>query len=286
MHHLRKRTCAYQCFAEVLGTFLLVFICIGTAHLTVISGVHAELWQVALVCGFGVAMAIYATTAVSGAHLNPAYTLAMAAYRGFSWRRVVPYMLAQLLGAVLAAVVLYGIFHQQIAGFEATKGVLRGGPGSELSAMVYGEYFPNPALVALRPALAAVTLPLATCAEILGTAALIFVIFAITDKRHSVRPASYLVPLCIGGTVALLICWVAPISQACFNPARDFGPRLVAYCAGWRSIAIPGPHGGFFLVYIVAPMCGALLGGGVYQVILHRVSQPNRLSSLNAEPCD
>ena len=275
-----------QCLAEVLGTFLLVFFGIGSVHAAVITGAQVGLWQVAIVWGIGIALAIYATSAVSGAHLNPAITLALATYRGFPWRRVAPYMLAQLVGAVLAAAVLYGLFHNLIAAFEASKGLARGGVGSELSAMVYGEYFPNPAMLAATPALRAVSLPLAMFAELLGTALLAFVVFALTDERNPGRPASYLAPPCIGLTVSLLISILAPISQAGFNPARDFGPRLVAFIAGWGSVAIPGPHGGFFTVYILSPCLGALLGGAVYQYLLRWAFPPERVCALNAERCD
>jgi glycerol uptake facilitator protein len=275
-----------QCLAEVLGTFLLVFFGIGSVHAAVITGAQMGIWQVAIVWGIGIALAIYVTSAISGAHLNPAITLALATYRGFPWRSVVPYMLAQLLGAVLAAAVLYGIFHNLIAAFEAARGLLRGGAGSELSAMVYGDYFPNPAMVAATPILTAVTLPLAMLVEMVGTALLALVIFAVTDPCNAGRPAPYLAPLCIGLTISLLISILAPISQAGFNPARDFGPRLVAYFAGWKSVAIPGPHGGFFTVYILSPCLGSLLGGAIYQFILRRAFPADRLCALHAEQCD
>ena len=69
--------------------------------------------------------------------------------------------------------------------------------------------------------------------------------------------------------MAILISVIAPLTQACFNPARDFGPRVFACVAGWGAIAIPGPNGaGFFTVYIVAPTLGAVLGGGLYVGVL------------------
>ena len=70
-------------------------------------------------------------------------------------------------------------------------------------------------------------------------------------------------------TVTALICVIAPLTQACFNPARDFGPRLFAYFAGWGSIALPGPRGmGFLTVYIVSPIVGAVVGIGLYHKVL------------------
>ena len=275
-----------QCIAEMLGTFILIFFGVGSVHAAVITGAQVGLWQVAVVWGIGIALAIYATSAVSGAHLNPAITIALAAFRGFSWRKVAPYILSQLVGAILAAIVLYCVFHNLITAFEASKGLIRGGTDSELSAMVYGEYFPNPAMISSTPSLAAVTMPLAMLAEILGTAMLAFIIFAVTDNNNPGRPASNLAPLFIGLTVSLLISLLAPISQACFNPARDFGPRLVAYFAGWGSVAIPGPQGGFFTVYILSPIIGAIIGGGLYQFILRLTYTEDKVCTLDAEECD
>ena len=271
-----------QCLAEVVGTFILVFFGVGVVNTAVITGAQAGLWQVAVVWGIGIAVAIYATASTSGAHLNPAVTVALAAFRRFPWRNVLPYILAQLIGAILASAVLYAIFAGPIATFEAAHHIVRGAAGSELSAMVFGQYFPNPAMLATTPALAAVTLPLAMLAEGIGTALLVFVIFTVTDEQNEGRPPAYLAPVFIGFTVSMLISILAPISQAGFNPARDFGPRIIAWLAGWGTVAIPGPHGEFFTVYILAPVLGGLLGGIAYKYLLGKVHAECTLAS----PCD
>jgi glycerol uptake facilitator protein len=77
-------------------------------------------------------------------------------------------------------------------------------------------------------------------------------------------------PLFIGLTVSIIISIVAPLTQAGLNPARDFGPRLVAFLFGWGDIAIPGPRSGFFTVYILSPVVGAVFGSGVYQMLVRR----------------
>jgi glycerol uptake facilitator protein len=262
------RDLSRACFAEFLGTFVLVFFGVGVVHTAVLTGAQSGLGQVALVWAIAVALAIYTTGAISGAHINPAMTLAFAVFRGFPARRIAPYVAAQLLGAFAAAALLYGLFHGVIAHFEDLKGLVRGCPNSVLSAMVYGEYFPNPALVAAGAlANADVSLVQAMLGEGVGTAFLALFVFALTDRRNEAGPGSALLPAFIGLAVALNISIVAPLTQAGFNPARDFGPRLFAWCAGWGSVAIPGPRGGFFTVYILAPCLGALCGGGIYQFL-------------------
>jgi glycerol uptake facilitator protein len=257
------------CSAEFVGTFVLVFFGLGVVHTALLSEPHAGLGLVAVVWAMAVALAIYTTGAISGAHLNPAMTLAFTVFRGFPARRVVPYMLAQLAGAFCAAALLYGLFHGVIDHFERAHGLVRGYPGSVLSAMVYGEYFPNPGMVASGVLSAAdVTKWQAMLGEGIGTAFLALFVFALTDRANAAGPGGALLPLCVGLAVALNISIIAPLTQAGFNPARDFGPRLFAWLAGWDRIAIPGPRGGFFTVYILAPCVGALCGAGVYHVLL------------------
>ena len=221
------------CLAEALGTFILVFLGCGAVHAAVLAGAHSGLWQVAVVWGVAVALAIY---------------------------------------------------HPYLAEKERAKGVTRGQPGSELTAMCYGEYFPNPGPLAAaegkydpeaRPAFDSRVSELgAVLAEVIGTLLLALVVFAVTDGRNPARPGARLEPAFIGLTVAVLISVIAPLTQACFNPARDFGPRLVAACTGWGPVAIPGPRGGFLTVYVLAPTLGAVLGGGLYLGVLRPALPP------------
>jgi glycerol uptake facilitator protein len=229
-------------------------------------------------------LAIYAVGAISGAHLNPAVTITMAVYRGFPWRKVLPYALAQLVGAVIGAAVLHGLFSGLIAHFEVTKHIVRGAPGSELSGMMYGEYFPNPAMIGTTPeAYATVSRLQAFCGEAIGTAFLLFFICAMVDTRNPGRPMGTMSATFIGLTVAVIISIVAPLTQAGLNPARDFGPRLFAYFAGWGHIAIPGARGGFFDVYILAPIVGGLCGAGIYDLFVRRFHNPEQATAATDE---
>lgn len=269
---------AKKCLAECLGTYLLVFFGCGVVHSAVLTGSQSGLWQVAVVWGLAIMLAIYVVGPISGAHINPAITLAFAARGRFPWRMVPPYLASQLVGAFLAAAILFAIFSPWLVAKEAEKGVTRGQPGSEVTAMCYGEYFPSPGPLATASgpycAEAArrlgilVTEPLAFLAEMLGTMILAMVVFAVTDPRNTEGPGR-LAPVFIGLTVAALISVIAPLTQACFNPARDFGPRLFAFLAGWGRVALPGPtRTGFLTVYIVAPAIGALLGAALYDLVL------------------
>jgi len=254
---------------ETIGTYLMVLFGTGSVAAAVLTGAQVGVWQVAVVWGFGVTVAIYASAALSGAHLNPAVSLAFALWRphGFPRPRLLPYILAQLAGAILAGATVAFLFWPFVGRFEAAKGIVRGTPGSELSAMVFGEYFPNPAMFGTDAAAHALVTPAhAALVEGFGTAVLVFVVFALTARSNTAAPNGNLAPFFIGFTVAVLISLFAPITQAGWNPARDFGPRVVAFFLGWGSLAIPGPEGGFW-VYIVGPLIGGPLGGRFWQVV-------------------
>lgn len=286
--------------AEAVGTFLLVFFGCGSVHAAVLFGAQVGLWQVAIVWGIAIALAIYVTGAVSGAHLNPAVTIACFAFRSLPSKLVPVYVSGQLIGAFLAAVVLYVCFASSLKSHEAKMSIERGRPGSEITAGCYGEFYPNPGrldlsilessddssqLSQLETSMpkastaefrsryqewqASVSHNTAFFAEFIGTCFLVFAIFALTDSKNDSRPSEALTPILIGLTVSILISLFAPLTQAGFNPARDFGPRLFAAMAGWGKISLPlGTDWGWLTVYIVAPITGGLAGGSLYQKIM------------------
>ena len=228
--------------------------------------------KVAAGWGLAVMLALYVTAPASGAHLNPAVTLAFAIFRRgeFPAYKVLPYWGAQLLGAIFAGLTVLWVFGPFIERFERAQGLVRGEAGSQLSAMVFGEYFPNPAIVGTGEAAQALVSPLtAAMVEGFGTAVLVFVIFALVDQKRVNLGTRYVTPVLIGVTIALLVSVFAPITQGGWNPARDLGPRLVAFMAGWDSIALPGPSSGFW-VYLAGPLVGGPLGAAVYEAFLRK----------------
>jgi glycerol uptake facilitator protein len=250
---------------EFFGTFLLVFFGCGSVCAAVLTGAQVGVFQVAIVWGLGITTAIYLTGALSGAHLNPAVTLSMAVWSDFPKGRVIPYIAAQLAGAFAASALLFYIFGNALSTFEATNGIIRGAEGSEASAMVFGEYYPSPGG---RPftteARQRMTTPRAFAAEVAGTAVLLLVIFCATDERNRARPQILTAPT-IGLTVTLLISLLGPLTMACFNPARDFAPRVFSSLAGWGRVPFEANGMGWLTVYIIAPLLGGLLGGGIYR---------------------
>lgn len=250
---------------EMLGTFLLVFFGCGSVCAAVTTGAFTGVFQVAMVWGLGVATAIYLTGGLSGAHLNPAVTISLAAFRRFPVRKIVPYITAQMTGAFLASAVVFVIFSGAIGSYEKAHGIIRGAAGSEASAMVFGEYFPNPGGRALSIQDRAVMPPWrAFVAEVVGTGVLLLVILGVTDENNVTFPRC-LTALTIGLTVTILISILGPLTMACFNPARDLAPRIFSSLMGWNKVPFSANGMGWLTVYCLGPIVGGLAGGCIYR---------------------
>lgn len=266
---------------EALGTFVLVLFGCGSVAVSVLFNAHQGLMQVALAWGIGVTLAIYLTRHLSCAHLNPAVSLAMVASGRMSPQKMPVYLVAQFTGAILAGLTLYLLFSPSIAAYEHARGIVRGTAESVKTAMMFGEYYPNPAAAAV------VSLPLAIGAEAFGTFLLVLMIFAMTEGCNVGRPDDALAPVFIGLTVTSIICLIAPLTQAGLNPARDFGPRLVAWLTGWGDAAFPDHVGGFFHVYILAPLVGGVIAALFFVRILEpAMKRPSPRCDCQAEKTD
>ena len=249
---------------ESLGTFILVLFGCGAVAVSVLFDAHKGLIQVALAWGIGVILAIYLTRHLSCAHLNPAVSLAMVVSGRMSMQKIPVYLSAQFIGAILAGLALYMLFGASITAYEHAHHIVRGTAESVKTAMMFGEYYPNPGTTAV------VSFPLALGVEAFGTFLLVLMIFALTEGCNVGRPDNAFAPVFIGLTVTSIICLVAPLTQAGLNPARDFGPRLISWLMGWGDAAFPDHIGGFFYVYIAAP----LFGGVAASFFFIRVLEP------------
>ncbi len=237
---------------ETLGTFLLVLFGCGSVAVSVLFNAHQGLFQIALIWGIGVTLAIYLTRHLSCAHLNPAVTLAMVISKRMLLKKLPVYFAAQFLGAFLAGLTIYLLFSSSIEAFESAHSIVRGSAESVQTAKMFGEYYATAGS-------AIVSLPLAVVAEAFGTFLLVLMIFALTEGCNVGRPSEALAPVFIGLTVTSVICLIAPLTQAGLNPARDFSPRMVAWIFGWGDAAFPDQAGGFFLAYIFGPALGATI---------------------------
>lgn len=254
-----------ECMAEFLGTFVLISFGCGVVAMTVAalpgSGrtegptvffLGAGDW---LLITWGWAMAVvfgvYVAGGVSGAHINPAVTLAFAVRRGFSWAKVVPYMLSQLLGAFVGAALVYAVYHQAINAFDNAMPGPKTNGHTLASFSIFGT-FPAPYFNG------GVWGPLLD--QIVGTAFLVIFVVALIDLRNTGVKAN-LGPLLVGLAVAAIGMSFGANAGYAINPARDLGPRLFTWIAGWQELAMPGTLEGAFSNYFWIPIVGPLIGG-------------------------
>ncbi|MFF7678487.1 MIP/aquaporin family protein [Actinacidiphila glaucinigra] len=265
-----------ECLAEFLGMFVLVSFGCGVAAMAVAalpgsgrtSGVTTSFvgagdW-VMPVLGWALAVTfgIYVAGGVSGAHLNPAVTLAFAVRRRFPWVKVVPYVFAQLVGAFAGAVLVYAVYHDAISALDqAMKGPKTDGhtlATFSIFGTVPASYFHG-----------SLWGPLVD--QIVGAAFMLIFIMAVIDLRNpAVRV--YLGPVVIGLAVAAIGLSYGANAGYAINPARDFGPRLFAWAMGWGELALPGSQpgafGDYFWVPIVGPLIGGVIGVLVYDLFI------------------
>lgn len=243
--------------AEFLGTFTLIMFGCGVVAQFVLSGGSAGSYlSINIAWGLAVAMAVYVAGSVSGAHLNPAVTLALAVHRKFAWSKVIPYSVAQVTGAFAASAVLYAVYREALNNFD---GGLRQIAGAHGTAGIWATY-PQPFLS---------TFPGGFVDQVVGTALLVLLVFALIDEKN-VAPATSLVPILVGLAVVVIGQAFGFNAGYAINPARDFGPRLFTAIAGWGSdVFRAGNH--YWWVPIAGPLTGGVVGGLAYDVFITRL---------------
>jgi MIP family channel proteins len=252
-----SRGLSREVLAEFLGTFILIVFGTGVVAQTVLSkGAAGTMLSINIAWGLAVTMGCYASAGVTGAHLNPAVTLSLAVHRKFPWGKVLPYSIAQIAGAFVASAVVFVTYREALSAFD---GGVRQVLGPQGTAGIWATY-PQPFLS---------TFPGGVIDQLVGTALLVGVIFGITDSRNSPAPAG-LAPVVVGLLVLVIGASFGFNSGYAINPARDFGPRLFTFVAGWGSeVFRAGNH--WWWVPIVAPCVGGVVGGWAYDALVgHR----------------
>lgn len=244
---MNRPSLAGELIAEFLGTMVLILFGTGVVAMVVLLD-KGGYTNITLGWGLAVMMGVYVAGRVSGAHLNPAVTLAVAVFRGFPWSKVVPYSLAQIAGALAGAAMVFWnyrpAFHKADPLLDHTAGVFTTFPA-----------FPQVMSAGLLD-------------QVLGTALLIALIFAVTDSRNQ-PPAANLAPVVVGLIVVAIGMSFGGMHGYAINPARDFGPRLMTVLAGFKNNGLTDGSMVFW-VPIVGPLAGGLVGGALYDYGIRR----------------
>lgn len=236
-----------ELIAEFFGTLVLILFGNGVVAMDVLFD-KGGYTNITLAWGLAVTMGIYIAGKVTGAHLNPAVTLAMAVWRGFAWRKVLPYCLVQTAGAFVAAALVYWNYRPQFMTVDPTL---------ERTAGIFTTFPAFP-----------LQLSAGLLDQTIGTALLLLMIFAITDERN-MPPGANMTPLMVGLIVVVIGMAFGGMHGYAINPARDFGPRLFTVVAGFKNNGLTDGSMVFW-VPIVGPLMGGVIGAGAYDLVIRR----------------
>lgn len=245
--------------AEFFGTLILILFGNGVVAMVVLFGhgvpgeiVNGGYTNITLAWGLAVTMGVYVSGRISGGHINPAVTLAAAIFRGFPWKKVIPFWIVQTAGAFVASAIVYWNYRPQFhlvdPGLDHTAGVFTTFPA-----------FPMQLSAGLLD-------------QTIGTALLVFMIFAIIDERNQ-PPGANLIPVLIGAIVVVIGMGFGGLHGFAINPARDFGPRLFTVAAGFKNNGLTDGIRVFW-VPIVGPLMGGIIGAAVYDLGVRRFLPP------------
>ncbi|MBA8824589.1 glycerol uptake facilitator protein [Saccharopolyspora lacisalsi] len=259
--------------AEFLGTFTLILLGCGSVAVAVAGlpgsgrqegAFGAANWLiVSWGWGLAVAFGVYVAGGVSGAHINPAVTFAWALRRRFPWSKVVPYWFAQTLGAFAAAALVFAVYRPAIVAYDQAQGIAAR-PESLSTFSIFAtypaEYFAGGVVGPLLD-------------QVVGTAILVGLIAALIDNRNQ-APGANVAPFVIGLVVMVIGLSYGSNAGYAINPARDLGPRLLTWLAGWGELAFPGSYDHFahyWWIPIVGPLVGGAVGVLVYDLFIGQV---------------
>jgi glycerol uptake facilitator protein len=246
---------------EFLGTMLLVLLGDGVVASVVLLDKQANWIVITTGWALAVTLGVYVSGRLSGGHLNPAVTLALATRGEISWDRLSAYWAAQLAGAFTGAVLVYADYSAAFAAFEGANGIVRGGL---VDGKLAGPSAGGAGVFATYPAFDGLAGNLFS--EFLGTAVLLFAVRAVSDRRNA-APGANLEPVLVGSVVWAIGLSLGGLTGYAINPARDLGPRLASALFGW-GWSVFRSHGGYFWVPLVGPLVGGVVGAWVYDLAI------------------
>jgi glycerol uptake facilitator protein len=270
-----RQTVWGEFLSEYIGTFVLIAFGDGVVAMAVAalnqSGRAQSKTTIFLASGdwllitwgwaIAVVLAVYVAGGISGAHINPAVTIGLAVRRGFPWRKVPHYILAQVSGAFTGAALVFLNYNDAIKGFDHAAGTAR-----DQSVATYSIFATFPAGYFhswVGPFID----------QAIGTALLVGIVLAVIDEMN-LAPKANLAPFIVGLVVAGIGMSYGANAGYAINPARDFGPRLFAWIAGWDGLALPGNYGNvgsYWWIPIFGPIAGGIFGALMYDFFINHV---------------
>ncbi|NMC52763.1 MAG: aquaporin family protein [Chloroflexi bacterium] len=257
---MKEKGLMSELVGEVFGTFVLLLLGDGVvANVGLaprLAGTAYNWNTITIGWAFAVIIAVYISGGVSGAHLNPAVTIALAVKRGFPWGKVFPFILAQFVGAFLGALGVFLVYRDGLVA-AGMPNVWSTGPGSVFGTTFWG--------AASSGSTGAYTLVTASIAEIVGTAVLLWGILASGDSKN-MGLSNNLGVFIVGFTVLAVGLSLGGPSGYSINPARDLGPRIFGALVGTKGLFDAGFY--WLIAPVLMPVVGGILGAVTYDMFV------------------
>ncbi|KAL4080718.1 major intrinsic protein superfamily membrane channel protein [Scleroderma citrinum] len=248
-------------FAEFFGTMILITLGCGgncqvilSSNTAVASSPKGTFFSLNFGWALGLGIGVWVSGGISGGHLNPAVTLAFASFRGFPWKKVPIYFIAQLLGAICGAGIAYANYYHAINVYEGGSGIRTISGTGVLFNTSAADYMTS-----------------VSCffSEFLGSAMLIIAIFAATDKENKVAPPSGLIPLVICFTFLEIGMTLGMETGYAINPARDLGPRILTAMVGYGKEVFNYRNQYWLWCPCIGSISGMQIGALAYDLLIY-----------------
>ncbi|CAL4322512.1 Glycerol uptake facilitator protein [Buchnera aphidicola (Neophyllaphis podocarpi)] len=237
-----------QCISEFIGTGLIIFFGSGVLAASKLTNINFGQLDISIIWGLGVSIGIYSSMKISGAHLNPAITITLYIFSNFNKKKVIPYIISQMLGSFTSTSLVYFLYYNLFNNFENSHKIVRGTVESLYLAAIFSTY-PNGYVSTLKSLIV----------EIVIAAIFMYVTMTLNDfNKTSYSSYSYLLtPLIIGSLIIVIGTSMGSLTSFALNPARDLSPKIFMWLAGWGSISFTG---GRDFPYFFIPLFGSLSG--------------------------
>jgi len=252
---------------EFFGTGLVVFFGIGSVAASQLTNVHFNPFEINCIWGIAVSISIYLSFSISGSHLNPAITIFFWLSGKFNKKKVLPYIISQILGSFFFAMLIYYLYSTLLIAFEQKNNITRGTDQSFLSASIFCVYpkYENSLIFDFM-------------IEILSTALFMIILLELNNKNNNyfLKNRS-IIPIIIGLLVFMINLVMHPLGNISLNPARDLGPKILLSLTGWGTLSFTGGNKNFIycLIPTIGPILGANLGGWIHKMLIDNKTLKN-----------
>lgn len=261
MNIYRKKNIIKECFFEFFGTGLVIFFGIGCSAASKLTHVGFNQFEISCIWGLGVSISMYFSSSISGAHLNPAITIFLWLSSKFNQRKVLPYILSQLLGSFFFTMVIYYLYNHLLISFENKNNIIRGTQESLNLASIFCVY-PNYENSFIRDFMI----------ETFSTALFMIIILEFNNKKNNYFLYNKsIIPILIGILVCMMNLVINPLNNISLNPARDLGPKIFLSLTGWGFLSFTGGNHNilYCLIPSIGPILGANLGGWIHKILIN-----------------